>query len=142
MENCTATHPTWLEVVSSEWGVGATGALALLSTFASLGLLSLLTVASYCFRCVRGHDVITECRIGRAVVTLSVDSTGNGLHAARKLVFDANARQVGLQATGEADSPDVPAPAAAPDRAGSPIKKARRVLSSINVATPTKTSPE
>jgi len=141
MANCTATHPTWLEVVSSEWGMGTTGALALLSTFASLGLLSLVTVVSYCFRCVRGHDVITECRIGRAVVTLSVDSTGNGLHAARKLVFDANARQVGLQATGEADSPDPPPADASPDRAGSPIKKTRRILSPISVASSTKPSP-
>ena len=130
MENCTCAPLSWLQAVGEDIGVPQGGVIAILTTFASIGLLSFLAIAPYCFRLCRGHDVVTECRLGQSVVTLSIDSTGNGLHAAQKLVFDMNARNVALHPTGGAGSPaDGLAPPVRSELASSP-KKSRRILSS------------
>lgn len=133
MANCTCTPVNWLQTVGQELGIPSGGIIALLTTFASLGFFGFCALAPYCFRLCRGHDVITECRVGRSVVTLSIDSTGNGLHAERKLVFDMNARKVALHPTGGADSPADALPVR-PESPGLP-KKTRRVLSTL-VANP------
>lgn len=105
MENCTHNVPHWVDVTAGALGVGPGGVIGILSALASVGVLGCLTVLPYCFRLCRGHDVITECKIGRSVLTFSIDATGNGLHAAQKLVVDGNTRKVVLLSTGMEDSP-------------------------------------
>lgn len=107
--NCTAAAvavPNWVEAAGSTLGLTPASIIALVSSFAGVGALSLLAVLPYCFRLCRGQDVITECLIGKSVVTFSIDATGNGLHAARKLVVDVNHRKMALADTGLAESPD------------------------------------
>lgn len=101
-----AGTPEWIATAATVVGVSPAGIIGLMSAFASMGLFSLLCALPYLFRLCRGQDVITECRIGKSVVTLSVDSTGNGLHAARKLVIDVNTRKVNVVPSGMSDSPD------------------------------------
>lgn len=97
--------PAWAQAVVAGLG-GQTGiAVAVVSTFASVGFVSFCVVLPYLLRICRGQDIISECLIGKSVVTISVDATGNGLHAAKKLVLDVNHRSVGVVDTGEADSP-------------------------------------
>lgn len=119
--NCTldaaaaALHdvPPWAQAVIAGLG-GQTGiAVALVTTFASMGFVSFCVVVPYLLRICRGQDIVSECLIGKSVVTLSVDATGNGLHAAKKLVVDVNHRRVGVVDTGDADSPPHGAPASA-----------------------------
>lgn len=140
MENTTSVVRDWADVLSSTLGLSPTAFAALLSTFASLGLLSCLAVLPYCFRLCRGHDVVTECRIGRSIVTLSIDATGNGLHAAQKLVVDVAGRRARMEPTGGQDSPEQGAhptpslPGHEPTRSTPPVprdrQKSRRAVSS------------
>lgn len=110
--------PAWAHAVISSLG-GQTGiAVALVSTFASLGFVSFCVVLPYLLRICRGQDIVTECLIGKSVLTISVDATGNGLHAAKKLVVDVNHRHVGVVDTGDSDSPPHTAGGAAGADAG------------------------
>lgn len=97
--------PEWVRLVISGLGGQSGVAVALISTFASLGFVSFCVIIPYLLRICRGQDIVSECLIGKSVVTLSVDATGNGLHAAKKLVVDINRRHVGVVDTGSADSP-------------------------------------
>lgn len=104
--NCSvAPPPDWLVSVGSAAGVTTGTLVALLSAFASVGFVSLLAVLPYLARLCGGRDIITECLVGRSVVTFSIDATGNGLHAAKKLVLDANTGKLQLRESGLEDSP-------------------------------------
>jgi hypothetical protein len=97
--------PAWVSTAVAGLG-GQTGVVvALVSTFASVGFVSFCVILPYLFRICRGQDIVSECLIGKSVVTLSIDATGNGLHAAKKLVVDLNHRHVGVVETGGTDSP-------------------------------------
>lgn len=117
-----AAVPDWISSASAALGMQPSGIIALVSSFAGVGAVSLLAILPYFYRLCRGHDVITECYIGRSIVTLSIDATGNGLHAARKLVVDINRRRMGLQDTGQSDSPPHGEPAA-PEQASTGAEK-------------------
>lgn len=95
------------EWFASLFTANAPAATALVATFASFGLASLCVCFPYCLRLCRGQDIITECMVGKSVVTISIDATGNGLHAAKKLVVDMNTRKVHVDETGQSDSPPV-----------------------------------
>lgn len=113
MDNVTSTASAgplagteWLTQFLSE-SSNAPVIAALTASFASFGVLSFCAVIPYCFRLCRGHDVITRCIIGKSVLTLSIDSTGNGLHAAQMLVVDTSKRTVKMESTGMSDSPEL-----------------------------------
>ena len=85
--------------------------IGLLSSFAGVGALSFVAVLPYLFRACAGHDIVTRCLIGKSVLTISYDATGNGVHAARMLTVDMNAGgKMKVEDTGEADSPPTTSP--------------------------------
>jgi hypothetical protein len=80
--------------------------IGLLSSFAGLGVVSCLAILPYLFRVCRGQDVVTQCLIGKSILTISYDVTGNGIHAAKKLVVDLNhGGKMKVEDTGQSDSP-------------------------------------
>ena len=80
-------------------------AASLLAVLCSFGAVSLCVILPYCTRLARGQDIITKCLIGRSVLTVSLDVTGNGLHASKALIVDVNSRKVRVESTGNPDSP-------------------------------------
>lgn len=94
------------ESLARSIGLSPTSLLGLLSGFASVGVLSFLAVLPYLFRACRGQDLIFQCLLGKAVLTVAYDATGNGVHASQKLVVDMNhGGKVKMEATGLSDSP-------------------------------------
>lgn len=105
--NATSAAPSvvvdWFSAVFAS--ANAPAAIALVSLLSSLGLASLCAILPCCLRLIRGQDLIAECKIGRSVLSVTLDVTGNGLHASKKLVVDVNNRKAHMVDTGDADSP-------------------------------------
>lgn len=96
-----------LESVASSLNLSPGSLIGLLSSFAGVGALSFLAVLPYLMRACRGQDIVTQCLIGKSVFTVSYDATGNGVHAAKKLVLDLNAgcKMAVADNPGQSDSP-------------------------------------
>lgn len=59
------------------------------------------TVLCYARRLCQNRDAVSECRIGKTVVRIAVDTNGDGqVAASEKIVFDVNTRKVFVEKTG------------------------------------------
>lgn len=132
-----ATSGAWADLFQAALGGSSVTSGLVVGSFASIGFVAFCVVIPYCYRLARGHDVITECRVGKARVTLTIDATGNGVHAAKKLVFDVAKRQVSTEDTGLAESPTGSTRRIAPKktRAGSETESSTELASVATSAT-------